>query len=102
MKLSTTLRKAARIAANNPRYNSMCLAIRKAHGGSLPLSGAAFVAWLYRKDANKYGNKMGGYWFGPTALSHYWKGIPAEQKEYRQMRVLALLFAACYAEDEEE
>lgn len=103
MKLSTRLREAAEVVANKRGYNSMCLAIWKARKGALPLPTEDLVTHLYREDANKYhGRKTGGYWFGPTACSHFYKGTPAEQKEYQQMRVLALLFAACVAEDEEK
>lgn len=105
MKLSKHLRAAASIVANNPRYNAMCQAIREVRPrGTVDSTKAeGFVSSLYEEDASKYHGDAPStsYWFGPTTLSGYRKGTLAERNEYRRMRVLALLFAACVAEDEE-
>ncbi|MCI0558223.1 MAG: hypothetical protein MN733_06985 [Nitrososphaera sp.] len=107
MKLSKLFREAATLVARDVSYNTMCQAVwdvSRSNGEVVRYGPTYFLARLYRKDAMKYHKNTGiivsPYWFGPTNRSLYDRSSPAQQKEYRQMRVLALLFAACIAEDE--
>ncbi|MCI0564922.1 MAG: hypothetical protein MN733_41170 [Nitrososphaera sp.] len=103
MKLSEHLRDAAAYVADKPNYNSMCLAIWHTRPDDYLAQQEAedFISDLYHRDANKYhGHRIAGYWFGPTEFSCCYPDSPADHEEYRQMRVLALLFAACIAKDE--
>ncbi|MCI0564917.1 MAG: hypothetical protein MN733_41145 [Nitrososphaera sp.] len=107
MKMSKLFRETAALVARDVHYNTMCVAVwnlSRKNGEVVRHGPTHFLARLYRKDAIAYHTETGitvsPYWFGPTSRSFYDHSSPAQQREYRQMRILALLFAACVAEDE--